>query len=110
MDFNMYLSNHSRNRHLCSPNTHQDGSRVSYHSLSLSLSLFLSLKYLYTDCYNVLKQALLPVHVKHGYVFMGPIRNKNMYYIVIKTLGFDWLKNQRGVILVMPEQKVYVRI
>ena len=43
---------------------------------------------------KILKQALLTVHVKYGYVYMGPMTNKNMCYIVTKMLGFDWLKNQ----------------
>ena len=54
---------------------------------------------------NVLKQALLTEHVKHGYVYVGPITDMNMCYMVMQTLGFEWLKHHRGVMLVMSEHK-----
>ena len=38
------------------------------------------------------------------YVCMGPMTDKNVLY-GDETLGFDWLKNHRGVILFMYEQK-----
>ena len=34
-------------------------------------------------------QALVTVHVKHGYVHMGPMTDKTLYYMVMKGLGFD---------------------
>ena len=49
-------------------------------------------------------QGLLTVHVKHGYVGMGPMTDKKLCYMVLKALGFDWLKNHTGVIFVKPNQ------
>ena len=35
------------------------------------------------------------VYVKHGYVCMGHTTDQHVSYMVMTTLGFDWLKNQR---------------
>ena len=67
------------------------------------------INHLYSLLINALKQAVLTVYVKQGYVYMGPMTNKNMCYMVMKTLGFDWLKNHREVILVMSENKSDVK-
>ena len=40
-------------------------------------------------------QALVIVHVKHGYVCMTPMTDKNLCYMVMKALGFDWLKTSQ---------------
>ena len=50
-------------------------------------------------------QALVTVHVKHGYICLGPMTDKKMCYMVMKALGFDWLKNHRSVIFFMSDQK-----
>ena len=50
-------------------------------------------------------QALLTVHVKHGYVYMGPMTDNKLCYMVMKALGFDWLKNHTGVTFIKSDQK-----
>ena len=50
-------------------------------------------------------QTLVPVHVRLGYICMGPITDKELCYMVMKALGFDWLKNNISVIFVVFDQK-----
>ena len=46
----------------------------------------------------------MTVDVQHEYVCMGPMTDKNMCYMVMKTLGVNWLKIIT-VILLMSDQK-----
>ena len=46
-------------------------------------------------------EALLAMHVKHGYKCMGPMTDKKLCYMVMKAHGFDWFKNHIGVIFVI---------
>ena len=51
-------------------------------------------------------QALLAVHVKHEYVSMGSMTDKKNCYMVMKALGFDWLKITQVLFLSKPDQNV----
>ena len=52
-------------------------------------------------------QALLTMHIKHGYVCMGPMTDTKLCYRVMKALRFDWLKNHRGVTFVKSDKKCH---
>ena len=67
--------------------------RIGQHNMAIQIA------------FKLLKQALLTLHVKHGYVNMGVMTDKSMCYMVTSMLGFHWLKNNRGVIVVVFEQK-----
>ena len=50
-------------------------------------------------------QTLLTMHVKHGYVCMEPMTDKKLCYMVMKALGFDWVKYHTGVSFIKSDQK-----